>query len=139
MPGAEQAVLPLDAKHTSETSNDVDASRIFDRASLLKRMMDYDDLAETIVASFLDDMPGQITTLKGFVENGQAEQAGRQAHKIKGAAANISALVFQETAHAMEDAGMADDIETLRRLMPELEQKFLQLKKHIETDESSEF
>jgi len=73
------------------------------------------------------------------VENGQAEQAGGQAHKIKGAAANVTALTFQETAYDMERAGKAGDMESLYRLLPELEQKFQELKAQMESNESCDF
>ncbi len=101
--------------------------------------MDDVELAETIVAGFLEDMPGQMAALKSFVESGQAEQAGGQAHKIKGAAGNVTAAAFHETAHAMERAGKAGDMESLCTLLPELEQRFLQLKTKMESDESCEF
>ena len=101
--------------------------------------MDDEDLAETIVAGFLDDMPKQMRALRSFVENGRAQQAGGQAHKIKGAAGNVTALAFQETAYDMERAGKDGDMAALQRLMPELDQKFLQLKARMETDETCDF
>ncbi|MBF0202065.1 MAG: response regulator [Desulfamplus sp.] len=105
--------------------------RIFDRAALLKRLMDDHDLTEKIIAWFLDDMPEQLSALRSFVENGQGEQAGGQIHKINGAAGNVSALMLKETAFDMEKAARAGDMESLQRLLPELEQRFLQVKMKI--------
>jgi len=135
----EQQDLPLEEDKISDTADEVAASRIFDRAALIKRLMDDEGLAKTIVTGFLDDMPGQIGALRAFVENGQAEQAGGQAHKIKGAAGNVTAAVFQETAQDMETAGKAGDLATLNRLLPELEQKFQQVKTQMESNETCDF
>ena len=107
-------------------------SQIFDRAALLNRLMDDEELVETIIAGFLDDMPRQITALRAFVEDGHADQAGAQAHKIKGAAANVTGQALQEIAHTMEKAGKSGDMEQLDSLMPELESRFERLKKAME-------
>jgi len=66
-------------------------------------------------------------------------RAFREAHSLKGAAGNVAAPAFQETAHAMEQAGKAGDVESMRGLLPELEQRFLQLKMRMESEETCEF
>jgi len=137
--GTERMDLPVEKKKNLDKNDDVAASRIFDRAVLVKRLMDDEGLTETIIAGFLNDMPGQMAALRAFVENGEAEKSGGQAHKIKGAAGNVTATVFQETAHAMETAGRAGDMEALRRLLPKLEQRFQQLKDQMETNKTCEF
>ncbi len=127
--------LPEEDVSTNEEDGS-SVSLIFDRAALLERLMDDEGLAETIIAVFWDDMPKQLAALRSYVENGQAEQAGDQAHKIKGAAGNIAALALQETASDMERAGKAGDMVSLQRLLPELEQRFLQLKARMESNET---
>ncbi|HKL00881.1 MAG TPA: response regulator [Desulfotignum sp.] len=116
-----------------------DAIRVFDRAALLERLMDDQALMETIITGFLEDMPEQIALLTSFVENGRTEQAGGQAHKIKGAAGNVTAWMLQDTAQDMETAGKAGDLATLHRLLPELEQKFQQVKAQMESNETGTF
>jgi len=138
-PGTEQTAVSSEEEKTPDETDEVGAFQIFDRAALLKRLMDDEGLAETIVAGFLDDMPKQMAALRSFVENGQAEEAGGQAHKIKGAAGNVTALTFQETAYDMERAGKAGDMASLQRLLPELEQRFLQLKMRMESNETCDF
>jgi PAS domain S-box-containing protein len=108
-------------------------TKTWDRRLMLQRMMEDEELAKTVVGAFLDDIPGQLAALKALVQDGQPEKAGDQAHKIKGAAANVAAHAFQETAYTMEKAGRAGDTELLRRKMHELEQHFLELKRHMET------
>jgi len=131
--GAEQRDLPLEDENVPEETSGITPSRIFDRTALVKRLMDDQELTETIVTGFLEDMPGQISAVRSFVENGQAEQAGGQAHKIKGAAGNVTASILQETAREMETAGRAGDMEALNRLLPELENRFAQLQRQMQT------
>ncbi len=112
---------------------------IFNQTALMERLMGDAQLTETIINGFLNDMPTQISTLAAFVANGQSDQAGAQAHKIKGAAANVAASALAEIAYDMEKAGKAGDNGCLDKLMPELETRFRQLEQHIITDNSCEF
>jgi len=112
-------------------------SPTFDRLALLDRLMGDEELAATVITGFLDDMPRQISALRAFVKDGQADKAGSQAHKIKGACGNISGQAVQEIAHTMEKAGKSGDLEQLSSLMPELESRFERLKKAMEEKESS--
>ncbi len=110
------------------------SSSIFDRKDILERLMGDQDLVRTVIEGFLADMPGQMAVLREHVAAGMAERAGTQAHKIKGAAANVGAGEFQETAAAMEAAGKERDPERLAGLMPELEERFDRLKRVMENE-----
>ena len=105
----------------------------FDREALLDRLMGDEELAAVVIAGFLDDMPKQIAAIREFVEGGEADRAGTQAHKIKGAAGNIGASALQETACAMEKAGKASDVGQLVNLMPQMERRFILLKKMMDS------
>ncbi len=118
---------------------DQEVPRIFDRPALLERLMNDEDLVETIITGFLEDMPKQIAAVKLSVERGETKQAGAQAHKIKGAAANITAHLFQETAQAMETAGKNGDVNALHDLLPDLEHRFQELKTQMKEKDPCEF
>lgn len=107
-------------------------SDIFNREEFLERVLDDEDLAETIIAEFLADMPAQIKTMRSYIEQNKSEQAGAQAHKIKGAAGNISAKALQEISRLMEEAAKEADLETLNHLMPQIEGCFDELKTVME-------
>jgi len=108
--------------------------KIFNKAAMMSRLMNDEDLARTVIAAFLEDMPKQISELKSFVEQGKAEQAGVQAHKIKGAVANIGGEALREVAFEMEKMGKAGDAEALAQLAPDLERQFARLKASVEKD-----
>jgi HPt (histidine-containing phosphotransfer) domain-containing protein len=109
------------------------SSQVFDKKDLLKRLLGDREMVVEIIKAFLDDMPGQIAALRTYVENGRADKATAQAHKIKGAAANIAARALQDAAYDMETAAGTGDMETLNALMPELEARYSRLKKIIES------
>jgi HPt (histidine-containing phosphotransfer) domain-containing protein len=108
---------------------------IFDQDALLKRLMGDEDLLNIITEGFLSDIPQQISLLKNAIHNGDIHTAVEQAHKIKGAAGNISATALQETAHSTEVAGKTGDMKSLVNLIAALELQFNQLKKHIGSKE----
>ncbi len=63
---------------------------IFDKAGMMARMMDDEDLARTVAEGFLEDIPRQIEALRGYLEAGDASGVEHQAHTIKGASANVA-------------------------------------------------
>jgi len=115
-----------------EDGVEIFSSRIFDRTALLERLVRDKDLTETIIAGFLEDMPKQMAALKAYVKNGQAVKAGAQAHKIKGAAGNVTGTALREIAYLMEKAGKAGDKKEMDKLMPEIEKQFALLKVAME-------
>jgi HPt (histidine-containing phosphotransfer) domain-containing protein len=110
----------------------VEASVVFDRMGFLERMMDDEGLAETILKGFLEDIPKQIGVLKGHVETGAAALAGAQAHKIKGAAANVGGLALSGVALEMEMAGKGKNLDNLTMLLPRLEKEFNRLRQAMQ-------
>jgi CheY-like chemotaxis protein/HPt (histidine-containing phosphotransfer) domain-containing protein len=112
------------------------ASLIFDRAGLMARLMDDEDLLRMIVAGFLKDIPEQISALKEYIDQGGAEQAGSQAHKIKGAAANVGGVALSAVTFEMEKAGQAGRLDEIAALMPKLERQFELLKAQMGEVES---
>jgi PAS domain S-box-containing protein len=101
---------------------------VFDRQCLMARLMDDEDLVKMIVAGFLKDIPEQIRVLKEYIDQGGAEQAGSQAHKIKGAAASVGGTILSAVAFEMEKAGKSGRLTEVAALMPELEEQFELLK-----------
>ena len=106
----------------------------FDRSTFLERLMGDEDLAKIVIAAFLEDIPKQMADLKAPIERGDAGKTGAQAHKIKGAAANVGGMAMSAVASEMENAGKADDMEQLSKLMPGLEAQFERLKAAMENE-----
>ena len=90
--------------------------------------MDDEDLARIVIEGFLEDIPRQIAGLKAYLEAGDAAGTERQAHTIKGAAANVGGERLREVAFEMEKAAKAEDLSAAARHMAELEAQFDRLR-----------
>ncbi len=98
-----------------------DRQAVYDRAGFLARIMDDEELAREVEATFLEDIPLQLGRLEEAVAAGDRETVRRQAHKIKGAAANLGAGALREAALRVEETtdvtGREEMKELLRRLL----------------------
>jgi CheY-like chemotaxis protein/HPt (histidine-containing phosphotransfer) domain-containing protein len=101
---------------------------VFDKAGMMVRMMDDEDLARTVAGGFLEDIPKQIELLKNFLEAGDGPGTARQAHSIKGASANVGGEALRAVAFAMEQEAKAGDLKSVAVRLPELENQFARLK-----------
>jgi HPt (histidine-containing phosphotransfer) domain-containing protein len=102
---------------------------VFDKAGMLARMMDNEELAREVIEVFLDDVPEQIEVLRGYLETVDATGAERQAHTIKGESANLGGEALRAVAFEMEKAAKAGNLEYVMAHLPELENRFTQLKR----------
>ena len=107
---------------------------VFDRIGFVERLMGDEDLAKEVIANFLEDIPKQMAGLKGFIDRGDAETAGAQAHKIKGTASNVGGEALRAVAFEMEKAGGRCDLDQLAAMMPQLEKEFERLKRAMEAE-----
>ena len=98
----------------------------------MKRLMGDEELAKTVIAGFLEDIPLQIQALKDCLYTGDAHGAERQAHTIKGAAASIGGEALQAIAFEMEKQGKAGNLTAVMEYMYELEVRFERLREVLE-------
>nr|WP_320016212.1 response regulator [uncultured Desulfobacter sp.] len=112
-----------DAKHEPGT---------FNPEELMATLMEDRQLIVSAINSFLAEMPEQIHMLRELIKQGQAQQGGAQAHKIKGASGYVAAGAFQKIALKMEQAGKAGDLRGLEQLLPEIVEQFSRLKSDLE-------
>src|ERR1017187_242983 len=97
---------------------------VFDRTGLVKRLGGNRGLADRLVQEFLADTPSQLCILRRHLEESDAPSARRQAHKLKGAAANLSADTLRAVAFQAEQAAMAGQLNQLAELLPAMEGEF---------------
>ena len=104
---------------------------IFDQAGMMARLMDDQDLARTVIGSFLEDLPQQIDLLKRYLEAGDLPGTERQVHTIKGASANVGGEALRRLAFELEKAAKNGDLESVTARLPGLELQFSRLKKFL--------
>jgi CheY-like chemotaxis protein/HPt (histidine-containing phosphotransfer) domain-containing protein len=105
---------------------------VFDRAALMQRLLDDEELARTVLTGFLEDIPVQIQILKYYLEADNIAGAKHQAHTIKGAAANVSGEALRAVALEIEKSSSLLAIqEQVDALEAEFERLREELKKEI--------
>ena len=110
-----------------------DSDAIFNAEEFLERMIDDKDLVSLIIHEFLKHTPDLIADMKNHIQHNNPVEAGHAAHSLKGSAANLSASRLEQTAFEMEQAGEAEDIDLLKKLLPILERHFNELKCVLES------
>ena len=101
---------------------------VFDRAALMERLMNDEELTRVVIAGFLEDLPDQIKQLQSYATAGEAHHVEQQAHKIKGACSTVSGEAMCALAAALEQAGHAGDLAAISARMAELDAQFAALK-----------
>ncbi len=101
---------------------------IFNYKALCERMFGDTILTHSIIEAFLDDLPIQLEILNTHAHHKNIDGIVSHAHKLKGAAVNVSSGLLQQTALDIEDACRIKDYTQIDRL---LEQLFQQAK-HVE-------
>lgn len=105
---------------------------VFGFSALLERLMGDKPLAFTIMKAFLSDIPLQIEALKTYLESEDVSGVERQAHTIKGAAANVEGYALRDIAFKMEKGAREGGPDAVNDLIADLEQQFSRLKDAME-------
>jgi len=113
---------------TAAPSREAACSPVWDKASLLSRMMGDERLAMEVADSFIKEIPLKLESLKVYMENGDLPGIERQAHNIKGASANVDGEMLRALAFDVEKSAKSGDLLAARRLMGELESQFFLLR-----------
>jgi len=99
---------------------DVRSAVIYDKKVLMERMMGDEELANSILRDFLNDIPGQVNTLKECLDKKDKDGAQRAAHSIKGAAGSVGALALQKTAYNIEKCVKTTGITDINTILADL-------------------
>ncbi len=102
---APESTAPAETTAPEETAPDPTsetAATVFDATSLLQRLADDRALAAGALSMFIDTVPTERTALDAALAAGDAETARRNAHTLKGMAANISAPAVRDIAREIE-------------------------------------
>ncbi len=128
-PAAAPANAPVAAVVAAEP-----AAVIFDRADLLRRVMNDESLAVAMIESFVADTPTQIQKIQESLAANDAAACGKLAHRLKGAAASMGAPAFRQITSEMESAGRDGNLAKVKELFPVLEKQYAALKKCLQPD-----
>lgn len=86
------------------------ARAVLDREALLNRVSGEHKRLRKLIDLFAQERPKMWTALKEALARGDATALQRAAHTLKGALANLGAMVAAQTARRLEDHGRAGDL-----------------------------
>lgn len=119
------------------TENDfhLDSEQIFDRAGALSRVLDDEQLLEEILDIYLQDTPGLIEALKKAVSDGNAIEAQKYAHTIKGSSANVGANRVQKRSLDAEMSARKGELDQLPSRIMKIEEQFQIFRVTVKTND----
>ncbi|HEV3302641.1 MAG TPA: response regulator [Planctomycetaceae bacterium] len=131
LPQVAQALVPGATESPSEAEFDAnhDSSAVIDRPSLLKRCLGKPELADKLLVKLHARLGTDLYEIKLAVDAGDCEQIARCAHRLKGAAANLSAEPLRTAAADLESLGRGGDVGAARDVLARLKyegRRFLQ-------------
>ena len=100
---------------------------------MIKCLMDDKDFAARTVKIFLHNIPAQLEKLASELEHGESNDIVNILHDMKGAAAHMNADFMWMFICEMEKNAKASDIDKVKQALPELNKKFAQVKKEMES------
>jgi CheY-like chemotaxis protein len=101
---------------------------VFEHEDLMRRLGGNKALAGMVANAFLEVVPSQLSNLRRQLTVRDVQGGRREAHTMKGAAANISAPVFRSLALEAEQAAEAGEWSTLEELLARMEYQLDRLK-----------
>jgi len=80
-------------------------------------------LLDSLVIRFLTSTRKQLVNMKALISLGDATAIGHEAHRIKGASANLTAMLLSEAARQVEECGKSADLQGIGDLFTRLEKE----------------
>ena len=86
-----------------------------------------------VLEDFLDNVRVQIGSINKAISDGDAEIVRKEAHSIKGGAANLCADELSKIAFQLENIGKSGDLEGVIEVLERLEKEFSRLDVYVST------
>ncbi len=113
----------------------VETVPLFDKQDLMERLDGDMELAGELVELFIVDVENKVNALRSALDRKDGAGIEKEAHSLKGAAANLSTNMIREFANQLEAAGRQNDFQTAeqlyRKLLPVIEKTAGVLKAEI--------
>jgi signal transduction histidine kinase/CheY-like chemotaxis protein/HPt (histidine-containing phosphotransfer) domain-containing protein len=113
-------------EHASDETRETDLP--MDSRKVLEEFDGDQELVIEVLASFLENVTAQIETIRRAISGGDAEVVRREAHAIKGGAANLAADKLSAIAAELEQIGKTANLAAGMQVLDKLEKEFNRLK-----------
>lgn len=94
----------------------------FDSIALNSRLIGDRDLVEVTLTMTIDELPNQLDQINAHLETRDINLLLAQLHRLKGIAANGSAILLAELCETLEQVAKSDGIDAVILRLPDLEQ-----------------
>jgi HPt (histidine-containing phosphotransfer) domain-containing protein len=98
----------------------------------VQRMMGDQGFAHEIAVGFLEELPVLMSTLRDRFAGEDIESIWKQAHKLKGSAANVGGEALSAVALELERTGQSGDMAAAALLLPEMEAQTARLQLELQ-------
>ena len=109
--------------------------RPLDLEKALERVLGDKDFLKMLLGGFIQELPNQIESLKISVADTDTVALIEKAHKLKGAAANLSALGVSFAAKSLEEIGRSQNMDKANQILDVLLYESKRLTEYIERAE----
>ncbi len=92
------------------------------------------DVLKDVIDIFMESYPEKIIMLKKALENMATPELTKASHGLKGEAGSVGAMIVNRLAAATEQAARREDIDEVRRLIPELEKELARASEALKRD-----
>jgi two-component system sensor histidine kinase/response regulator len=106
-----------------------------DLENALERAMGDKDFLKMLLGGFIQELPDQIESLKVAVAGTDMVALTEHAHKLKGAAANLSAYGVSSAAKSLEEIGRSQNMDEANQILEVLLNESKRLTEYIERAE----
>lgn len=100
---------------------------LFDKAELLDRVGNDEELVGELIELYLDDYPEKIQGIEDGLASADSETVRKSAHGLKGASGNLSFNSVSELARQIEFAAKDNDLESAGSAFTELKSELEKL------------
>lgn len=101
---------------------------VWDEAFLLRLLEGDREMADEVIAEYMEDAPGKLAALASALASGKVEEIRMCAHSIKGCAGSVGGDALRSAAFDMETAARSGDLAGAVALSKKLEREFDRLK-----------
>ncbi|OUS30291.1 hypothetical protein A9Q99_07415 [Gammaproteobacteria bacterium 45_16_T64] len=128
--GSSQLTARIRPKIANKLSEE-EKTAIWDRRGFCSRLQGLEELQQSLLDLFLEEMPDRLIELKQFIEQDNMAKTAHISHIIKGIAANVSGSLLHGYATNMEVSSLAGDKKTVKSLQQDIDQAYRALAEQI--------
>lgn len=115
---------PIETETEPERGDRVAVDAPMDWAQAVDEFEGDEPLLREVLDGFLSNVRKQVDTIRAALEDGDVDLVAREAHSIKGGAANLTANDLSQAAYELEKLGKSGKLEDGHSLLDKMENEF---------------